>query len=177
MAIIQQSHTTANDSVYHYTTLITTTREPPLHKINTRALIDLLSSAKLSKIALASLPYSAQEPHALHTHIHHTQSTMSTATAQVYTTDSLNTNTPIQDSFTQHYDLDNPLAALQDYARNMHRHTQTQMDRACHSQRRRGGSSRASSTAAPIPGLPNESSEASSSDASSMNGTAVNGYQ
>jgi hypothetical protein len=100
------------------------------------------------------------------------------STTQIYTTENFEQPTPVQDAFTSHYDLDNPLAALQDYARNMHQHTQSQMERACRGSRRRtqGG---------PVPGMPGDGSQHSdhssrtSSMASSMASShaTINGYR
>jgi hypothetical protein len=103
------------------------------------------------------------------------------STTQIYTTENLEEPTPVQNAFTSHYDLDNPLAALQDYARNMHRHTQSQMERACRGSRRR-------TQGAPVIGMPGDGSQGSdhssrtSSMASSMasgvaSHAAINGYR
>ncbi|KAI4156381.1 MAG: hypothetical protein LQ340_000317 [Diploschistes diacapsis] len=59
------------------------------------------------------------------------------ASATVHTTSSIEEPTPAQEHFTDNYDLDHPIDAIQDYARLMFRHTKVQMDNASTSSRRR----------------------------------------
>ena len=58
----------------------------------------------------------------------------------VYTTDSIESPTAVQQEFTNHYDMANPMDAIQDYAKMMHLHTKRQMENATQVARRRGSS-------------------------------------
>jgi len=59
------------------------------------------------------------------------------SSAAIYTTSSLERPLPIQEDFAQNYDLDNPVAAVNNYARVMREHTKRQMETAASSSRRR----------------------------------------
>jgi len=95
------------------------------------------------------------------------------SSTQVYTTENFEQPIPVQDNFTSHYNLDNPMAALQDYARNMHRHTQTQMERTT---RRRTNGTVSPSMPADLSRNSDQSSRASSMNSSASH-AALNGYR
>lgn len=84
------------------------------------------------------------------------------SSAAVYTTSSLERPLPIQDEFAQNYDLDNPIAAVNHYARVMHEHTQKQMQTATASSRRR-----AQDTDAPVASISHLGKDSSSASVSS----------
>jgi len=83
---------------------------------------------------------------------------MSSST-HVYTTESIEQPVQVQQEFASHYNLQqDPLAAITEYARNMHHHTQRQMERAC----RRSSGSRSSRR-----GVPNGATDAVASQQTS----------
>jgi hypothetical protein len=79
----------------------------------------------------------------------------------VYTTDSLDAPLAVQEEFTSHFDMNQPMQAVQDYAKMMHMHTKQQMEDAARQSRRR------KSAAGSMATLSNESSVSSVDSAAS----------
>lgn len=84
----------------------------------------------------------------------------------VYTTSNVERPLAVQDDFAQNFDLENPVAAVNNYARVMREHTQKQMQTATASSRRRSGNEDA-----PVSSMSHLGKEGSLSSVSS-NGSA-----
>ncbi|KAF2826755.1 hypothetical protein CC86DRAFT_406012 [Ophiobolus disseminans] len=72
-------------------------------------------------------------------------SAMTQSRQQVYVSDDFSEPMSAQHNFANHYDLNNPDAAMSAYQKIMHEHTKRQLSTATDSARRRSGASSSSS--------------------------------